>query len=82
MLPTSKIKGAICMDCHETIEGRAIVFLLDGSESVGQDGWDKQLQFMRTIANSIQNIRTGVVFISNTPTIELHMNHYTKADLE
>ncbi|CAJ0597948.1 unnamed protein product [Cylicocyclus nassatus] len=73
--------GVICLDCQKSAEKRSIVFLLDSTGSVEQEGWDKQLQFMHNLVKNVRNIRTGIVKIIEIPVVGLEMGDHTPAHL-
>ncbi|KAK6745018.1 hypothetical protein RB195_011622 [Necator americanus] len=71
-------EGVICIDCTSTTITRSIMFVLDNTGSVGHDGWAQQKDFMRKVAESIKNVRMGLVIIAADPNIEIEIDYYNK----
>ncbi|XP_058155825.1 collagen alpha-3(VI) chain isoform X2 [Dasypus novemcinctus] len=68
------------------INKRDIIFLLDGSLSVGKTNFPYVRDFVMNLVNSLDvgndNIRVGLVQFSDTPVTEFSLNTYqTKSDL-
>ncbi|VDM65669.1 unnamed protein product [Strongylus vulgaris] len=82
--------GTICFDCGKVKEGRSLVFLLDSTGSVGQEGYDKdfndrciqQINFMKMIVKNIKQIRTGIVKVIQIPIVSLEMGQHTPDQLK
>ncbi|CAJ0597696.1 unnamed protein product, partial [Cylicocyclus nassatus] len=55
-------KGVVCMSCATSEKKRSILFLLDGSGTLGNEGWRKELEFVSTISKGVGNARTAVLF--------------------
>ncbi|KAK6744416.1 hypothetical protein RB195_011236 [Necator americanus] len=69
-------EGIVCIDCVNTTVVRSIVFVLDDSGTVKNEGWLEQKKFMVKVTELIKNIRVGIVVIAGTPTVEVDIDFY------
>ncbi|EYC14208.1 hypothetical protein Y032_0041g400 [Ancylostoma ceylanicum] len=70
------------MDCKATVEMKTIVFMLDGSGSVGTKGWLQQMDFMKSIASSIKPVLAGAVVMRKVPFVGLELDHHNASAIE
>ncbi|KAK6751760.1 hypothetical protein RB195_003281 [Necator americanus] len=73
--------GTVCLSCDSTVEGRSIVFIIDGSGSVGDRGWEKQIDFMSQLVDKIKDVRTGIVKMVDHPHVSLVMAKHSEQEL-
>ncbi|CAJ0597058.1 unnamed protein product [Cylicocyclus nassatus] len=69
-------EGAVCIEYVNTTKTRSIVFILDNTGSVGQEGFKTQMQFMKKVFDNIKNIRVGVVVIEGHSRVVFSMSWY------
>ncbi|CAJ0588263.1 unnamed protein product [Cylicocyclus nassatus] len=72
--------GFICLSCSESKEKRSIVFILDRSGTVREEGWAKQLEVMAQVANNIKGSKTGIVMVVDEPYVALELGVWKKKD--
>ncbi|XP_043916458.1 collagen alpha-3(VI) chain isoform X2 [Protopterus annectens] len=84
LTPLKTLSGVIATTEGPTVytgNPRDIIFLLDGSENVGDAGFPYVLELLLRIVRSLQlesdNIRIGVVQFSEDPTTEFYLNTYS-----
>ncbi|RCN37375.1 hypothetical protein ANCCAN_16718, partial [Ancylostoma caninum] len=69
-------EGIVCFDCANSTISRSVVFILDNSASVYEEGWVAQKEFMVNVSKLIKDIRVGLVIISGAPHVEIEMDFY------
>ncbi|EYC14224.1 hypothetical protein Y032_0041g412 [Ancylostoma ceylanicum] len=74
--------GTVCMDCQSTVEMKTVLFLLDRSGSVELKGWLTQLDFMKSIANSVKPVLAAVIVMKQIPFVALDFGHHSAAAID
>ncbi|KAK6744999.1 hypothetical protein RB195_011608 [Necator americanus] len=69
-------EGIICIDCTNTTITRSIMFVLDQSGTVKEDGWEEQKKFMFKATEMMKNIKVGIVIIAGKPYIQIPLDKY------
>ncbi|EYC00356.1 hypothetical protein Y032_0116g576 [Ancylostoma ceylanicum] len=68
--------GTVCVECESSPEDRSIVFILDGSGTVGWSGWQEQKAFMEQVLKHLKNVRVGVVVVSDVSFVAFKIDDY------
>ncbi|KHJ79698.1 hypothetical protein OESDEN_20647, partial [Oesophagostomum dentatum] len=71
-------EGDVCYVCYDSQQTRAVVFILDESGTVKQEGWQAQKDFMQQLMNTIGDVKAGVVVIAGNSYVAVHLDDYKK----
>ncbi|CAJ0598514.1 unnamed protein product [Cylicocyclus nassatus] len=58
-------EALFCLDCGgvDNAETRAVVFIVDNTDSVPRSGWDRQKLWLKEIVDAVGNIQAGVMVL-------------------
>ncbi|KAK5981600.1 hypothetical protein GCK32_021593, partial [Trichostrongylus colubriformis] len=73
--------GMICLSCSSFEITRSVIFILDDSGSVGEEGWEEEKRFVANILKHLKGARAGVVIIKCPSVKALDMGLYTAAQI-
>ncbi|CAJ0598915.1 unnamed protein product [Cylicocyclus nassatus] len=73
--------GVVCMSCD--VSAKSIVFVLDASETMGDEEWSKVLELISTVGKIVKDARTAMIVTKvDRPYVAMELGHHKEADFK
>lgn len=74
--------GSLCVTCKANTVTKSVVFIIDGTGTVGRAGFEQQKKFAKQVFQLVQGMRAAFILLACPSKVLLPMAQYSQDDLE